>query len=37
VVLVLAAARIPALDILPALIGFLLYKPALILQVVLDG
>ena len=36
VVLVLAAARIPALDILPALLGFLLYKPALILQAVLD-
>jgi len=36
VVLVLAAARIPALEILPALLGFLLYKPALILQAVLD-
>lgn len=36
VVLVLAAARLPALDILPALAGFLLYKPALIVQAVLD-
>ncbi len=32
VVLVLAGARIPQLDLLPALLGFLLYKPALILQ-----
>ena len=37
VVLVLAAARNPTLEILPALLGFLLYKPALILQVVLDS
>ncbi|WP_254216828.1 ATP synthase subunit I [Synechococcus sp. CCY 9618] len=36
VVLVLAAARLPALEILPALVGFLLYKPALIAQAVLD-
>ncbi|MCX5955345.1 MAG: ATP synthase subunit I [Cyanobacteria bacterium] len=36
VVLVLASARIPALEILPALLGFLLYKPALIIQAVLD-
>jgi ATP synthase protein I len=36
VVLVLAAARIPALEILPALLGFLLYKPALILQAAFD-
>jgi ATP synthase protein I len=36
VVLLLAAARLPALDILPALVGFLLYKPALIAQAVLD-
>jgi ATP synthase protein I len=33
--LVVAAARIPALELLPALIGFLLYKPALLLQAVL--
>ena len=36
VVLVLAAARIPNLQILPVLLGFLLYKPALILQALLD-
>jgi len=36
VVLVLAAARLPQLELLPALLGFLLYKPALIFQVVLD-
>ncbi|MEB3350599.1 MAG: ATP synthase subunit I [Cyanobacteriota bacterium] len=32
IVLVLAAARFPQLRILPCLIGFLLYKPALIAQ-----
>ncbi|MFZ0407774.1 MAG: ATP synthase subunit I [Cyanobium sp.] len=37
VVLVLAAARIPQLEIVPALLGFLLYKPALIVQAVLDS
>jgi ATP synthase protein I len=37
IVLVLAAARIPQLQLLPALLGFLLYKPALILQAVFDG
>lgn len=37
VVLVLAAARLPELELLPALIGFLLYKPALILQALLDS
>lgn len=36
VVLVLAAAKLPQLELLPALIGFLLYKPALILQAVVD-
>jgi len=36
VVLVLAAARLPQLELLPAFIGFLLYKPALILQALLD-
>jgi ATP synthase protein I len=36
VVLVLAAARLPVLEILPAVVGFLLYKPALIVQAVLD-
>ena len=37
VVLVLAAARTPQLEIVPALLGFLLYKPALIVQAVLDS
>lgn len=37
VVLVLAAARLPFLEILPALVGFLLYKPALLVQAVLDA
>ncbi len=37
IVLVLAAARIPQLQMLPALVGFLLYKPALIVQAVFDG
>ena len=32
VVLVLAAAKLPQLQLLPALLGFLLYKPALFLQ-----
>ena len=36
VVLVLASARIPQLDLVPALVGFLLYKPALLLQAYLD-
>ena len=36
VVLVLAAAKLPQLELLPALIGFLLYKPALILQAIAD-
>lgn len=36
VVLVLASSRIPQLSTLPALLGFLLYKPAVIAQAVLD-
>jgi len=32
VVLVVAASRLPQLDLIPALLGFLLYKPALIIQ-----
>jgi len=28
---------LPQLDLLPAFVGFLLYKPALILQTVFDG
>ncbi len=30
--LVLASSRVPQLDLIPALLGFLLYKPALIIQ-----
>jgi Bacterial ATP synthase I. len=33
--LVVCAARVPALELFPALLGFLLYKPALLLQAVL--
>ena len=29
--------RLPQLDLLPAFLGFLLYKPALIVQAVIDG
>jgi ATP synthase protein I len=36
VVLVLASTRIPALELVPALVGFLLYKPALLVQAYLD-
>lgn len=36
VVLVLASARLPQLELVPALIGFLLYKPALLIQALLD-
>ena len=32
VFLVLASSRFPQLDLIPALLGFLLYKPALIIQ-----
>jgi len=32
VILVLASSRFPQLDLIPALLGFLLYKPALIIQ-----
>lgn len=35
--LVFAASRLPQLQILPALVGFLLYKPALIVQALLDA
>ncbi len=36
VVLVLASSRYPQLELLPALVGFVLYKPALILQALFD-
>ena len=32
VILVLVSSRFPQLDLIPALLGFLLYKPALIIQ-----
>jgi len=32
VLLVVASAKLPQLDLLPGLLGFLLYKPALIIQ-----
>ena len=35
VILVLASSRFPQLHLIPALIGFLLYKPALIIQFLL--
>jgi len=37
VLLVLAVSRLPELELLPALFGFLLYKPAMILQVLLES
>lgn len=36
VVLVLASTRLPLLELVPALVGFLLYKPALLVQAYLD-
>ena len=33
--LIVAAAKIPAIELLPAILGFLLYKPALLIQAVL--
>ena len=35
VILVLVSTRFPQIDLIPALIGFLLYKPALIIQFLL--
>jgi ATP synthase protein I len=35
--LVFAATRLPHLQVVPALVGFLLYKPALLVQALLDG
>lgn len=37
IVLVLMAAKVPQLHVLPALLGFLLYKPALLVQALLDA
>jgi len=36
VLLVLVVSRLPQLELLPSLLGFLMYKPALILQVMLE-
>ncbi|MFM8525855.1 MAG: ATP synthase subunit I [Cyanobacteriota bacterium] len=36
IVLVLAASRLPELSILPVFLGFLLYKPAVIIQALTD-
>lgn len=35
--LIVASAKLPQLELLPAFLGFLLYKPALILQAVIDA
>ncbi|HJM80659.1 MAG TPA: ATP synthase, partial [Prochlorococcaceae cyanobacterium Fu_MAG_72] len=35
--LVLVVSRLPQLELLPALLGFMLYKPAMILQVLFDS
>jgi len=37
VLLVLAVSKLPQLELLPALLGFLLYKPSLILQTLLES
>ena len=37
ILLVVGAAKLPQLDLLPAFLGFLLYKPALILRHVFDS
>jgi ATP synthase protein I len=37
IVLVLTATKVPQLQLLPALLGFLLYKPALLVQALLDA
>ncbi len=37
VLLVLAASKLPEFDLLPALLGFVLYKPSLIFQFLLES
>ncbi|WP_259702051.1 MULTISPECIES: hypothetical protein [Synechococcales] len=37
VVLVLAAIRVPGAEVIPALVGFLLYKPAILIQAFLPA
>jgi len=36
VLLVVGVSRLPSLELLPAILGFLLYKPALLAQLILD-
>jgi ATP synthase protein I len=36
ILLVVGVSRTPSLELLPAILGFLLYKPALLLQAILD-
>ena len=36
VLLVLAVSKLPQLDLIPSLIGFLLYKPSLVIQFLLE-
>ena len=37
VLLVLAVSKLPQLELLPALLGFLLYKPSIIFQILLES
>lgn len=37
VMLIVTAARLPQLSLLPTFLGFLLYKPALIIQAIVDA
>ncbi len=37
VLLVLSVTRLPQLELIPALLGFLLYKPSLIIQVLMES
>ena len=37
VLLVVAVSKLPQLDLIPALLGFLLYKPAIFLQALLES
>ena len=37
VLLVLAVSKIPQLDLIPSMLGFLLYKPSLIIQALIES
>ena len=37
IILVLAVSKLPQLELLPALMGFLLYKPSLIFQILFES